>query len=260
MMIPKQKLPSLASTQSGFTLIECLLAIVIVGVLLVAVAPALVLSAATRVQARRVETATQAAQTYIDNLRAGKILPPPYGVVLKQDQTNWFNKNLLDGYAAPQGVSNWSCQLVPLTVGNTPSAENFYCKDAANKPELYCVDLDRDAGCTKGDYLVQGFRSFLPSSSNANLPDPSDDGSRGYMLGIRVYRADAMTINGPLQTTVGRGKRVATHTGGVGDRTAPFVEMTTEIRTDKTTYDSLKQRLGVQPSTPSSGSSTTPSL
>jgi prepilin-type N-terminal cleavage/methylation domain-containing protein len=246
MMIPKQKLPSFSSTQSGFTLIECLLAIVIVGVLMVAVAPALVLSAATRVQARRVELATQAAQTYIDNLRAGKIPPPPYGMPVKQDQTNWFNKNLLDGYPAPQGASNWSCQLDTLVAGATPTAANFYCKDAANKPELYCVELDRDAGCTKGDYLVQGFRSFIPSSSNANLPDPSDDGSRGYMLGIRVYRADAMTINGPLQTTVSRGKKVATHTGGVGERIAPLVETTTEIRTDKTTYDSLKQRLGVK--------------
>lgn len=258
MMIPKQKLPSFSSTQSGFTLIECLLAIVIVGVLMVAVAPALVLSAATRVQARRVEMATQAAQTYIDNLRAGKIPPPPYGIVLKQD-LNSPNQKLLDGYPAPQGVSNWSCQLDPLVAGATPTAANFYCKEANNRPELYCVDLDRDAGCTKGDYLVQGFRSFLPSSSNANLPDPSDNGSRGYMLGIRVYRADGMTVGGPLQTTISRGKRVATHTGGVGDRTAPLVETTTEIRTNNTTYDSLKQRLGVQPSTSTNGSSGTPS-
>jgi prepilin-type N-terminal cleavage/methylation domain-containing protein len=249
MMIPKQKLPSLASAQSGFTLIECLLAIVIVGVMMVAVAPALVLSAATRVQARRVEMATQAAQTYVDNLRAEKIPPPPYGIVLTQD-LNSPNQKLLNGYPAPQGASSWSCQLTPLAAGATPTAANFYCKDAANKPELYCVDFDRDAGCTKGDYLVQGFRSFYP--------DTSDDGTRGYLLGIRVYRADAMTINGRLQTTVARGgKRVATHTGGVGDRTAPLVEMTTEIRTKQTTYDSLKQRLGVQPSTSTNGSSST---
>lgn len=228
---------------------------------MVAVAPALVVASATRVQARRVELATQAAQTYIDALRAGKIPPPPYGVILKQDQTNNFNKNWLDGYPAPQG-GRLTCPSTPAPVGTQPIRANlaqFYCKDASSNPdpELYCVEFDRDAGCTKGDYIVQGFRSFLPNSTNPALPDTSDvEGTQGYMLGVRVYRQDAMTFNGALQTTVARGnKKVAAYTGGAGDRTAPLVEMTTAIRTDKTTYDSLKQRLGVKSDT----TTTTPS-
>jgi prepilin-type N-terminal cleavage/methylation domain-containing protein len=259
MMIPKQKLLSLPSTESGFTLIECLIAIIIVGALMVAIAPAVVLSTATRVQARRVELATQAAQFYIDGLRSGRIPPPPYGVVMKPDLTqNPSQTNLLTTFPAPKGKGG---ALIPPTsagAGVTPTAENVYYKDGNDYPYLYCVDLDREAGCTKGDYVVQGFRSFLPSASNPALPDPSDKGQLGYMLGIRVYRADAMSINGNLKTTVdsqGKSRKMATYTGGAGDRTAPLVETTAQIRTDQTSYESLKDRLGVKSDRPSSSQS-----
>jgi type II secretory pathway pseudopilin PulG len=42
---------------------------------MVGIAPVLVLSVATRVQARRVELGTQAARTYIDGVRSGKNYP-----------------------------------------------------------------------------------------------------------------------------------------------------------------------------------------
>jgi prepilin-type N-terminal cleavage/methylation domain-containing protein len=253
MMTPKQKLLILSSTQSGFTLIECLIAILIVGVLMVAVAPALVVASATRVQARRVELATQAAQTYIDGLRAQKIPPPPYGIVMNLNQQTNTGSQTLKDFTAPKGGS-WPLDCPnPPSISDIPTVENvdkFYCKDANGYAYLYCVDLDskpNNADCTKGDYIVQGFRSFS---------DLNDKGELGYMLGLRVYRADAMTFNGTLQTTVGRGnKKVAAYTGGAGDRTAPLVEMTTAIRTDKTTYETLKKRLGVKSDPPPSGSS-----
>jgi prepilin-type N-terminal cleavage/methylation domain-containing protein len=257
MMIPKQKLPSPPSTQSGFTLIECLLAIIIVAVLLVAVAPALVLSVATRVQARRVELATQSAQTYIDGLRAGKIPPPPYGVVIKPipNQPGSYT-SFLNSFTPPRG-GVLTCPTPP-TPATLLTPVNYYCKDAKGYPYLYCVDLDDkpnlDGNCTRGDYLVQGFRSFIPMVGNPSEPDPSDNGSLGYTLGIRVYRADAMNINGDLKTTVdpqdpqGRSRKVATFTGGAGDRSAPLVETTTEIRPAQSSYESLKQRLGLSKS------------
>jgi prepilin-type N-terminal cleavage/methylation domain-containing protein len=78
---PKQLFPP--ETQSGFTIIECLLAIILVSILLTAIAPVIALSVATRVQARRVEQATQAAKSYIDGVRAGKITPPQNIVLVK---------------------------------------------------------------------------------------------------------------------------------------------------------------------------------
>ena len=65
----QQNLPQ--SGDSGYTIIESLVAMIVVSVLMIAIAPVMAYSVATRVQARRVELATQAARTYIDSLRTG---------------------------------------------------------------------------------------------------------------------------------------------------------------------------------------------
>src|SRR6476469_3620673 len=51
---------------SGYTIIESLVAMIVVSVLMIAIAPVMAYSVATRVQARRIELATQAASAYID--------------------------------------------------------------------------------------------------------------------------------------------------------------------------------------------------
>lgn len=78
--------------------------------------------------------------------------------------------------------------------------------------------------------LVQAFRLNLAST----------DANKGYSLGLRVYGADAFKENGTLD----KGEKQATFTGGLGDRKAPLVEMTTEIFVaDKTKYRDLCARL-----------------
>jgi len=52
MITPKQ------ASQFGFTIVESLMAIVVVAILMTAISPVIILSVATRVQARRVELAT----------------------------------------------------------------------------------------------------------------------------------------------------------------------------------------------------------
>ena len=61
------------SRDGGYTIIESLVAMIVVSVLMIAIAPVMAFSVATRVQARRMELATQAARTYIDALRTGAI-------------------------------------------------------------------------------------------------------------------------------------------------------------------------------------------
>ena len=63
------------SRDGGYTIIESLVAMIVVSVLMIAIAPVMAFSVATRVQARRVELATQAARGYIDSLRTGAIKP-----------------------------------------------------------------------------------------------------------------------------------------------------------------------------------------
>ncbi|MGB3135738.1 MAG: prepilin-type N-terminal cleavage/methylation domain-containing protein [Nodosilinea sp.] len=60
---------SLAQGQEGLSLIECLVAIVIVGLVASSIAPALVISVATRVQSQKAEQALELAQSEIDRVR-----------------------------------------------------------------------------------------------------------------------------------------------------------------------------------------------
>lgn len=210
-MITRKLQLTAQSSKSGFTIVESLVAIVVVGVLMTAIAPVIALAVGTRVQARRVELATQAARAYIDGIRSGAIAPPTTTVALAT------SKYILN--SAP----------VPTTLAS-----------------LYCIDLDNldgdgisfgdaDNGCSSSsvqDLGVQAFRS--------KVSDATTDPQKGYRLGVRVYRADAFSDS----TALTKGKTQATFTGGLGDRKKPLVEMTTEIITDQTQLRDLCDRFG----------------
>lgn len=153
MMHRKQKQHSPQSSQAGFTIIESLLAIVIVTVLMVAIGPVVFISVAARVQAKRVERATEAAKTYIDGVSAGSIKPPAVTVP---------NSSSLNNARLP-------------TPGNFPSRVDW-----SSPSGFYCVDLDKTANCSNSsssDLVIQAFRTAGPAD-------------QGYRLGVRVYRAD----------------------------------------------------------------------
>src|SRR4028118_656510 len=63
------------SQEAGYTIIGSLVAMIVVSVLMIAIAPVMAFSVATRVQAKRIEMATQAAKTYIEALRSGALKP-----------------------------------------------------------------------------------------------------------------------------------------------------------------------------------------
>ncbi len=194
------------SRDGGYTIIESLVAMIVVSVLMIAIAPVMAFSVATRVQARRVELATQAARTYIDALRTGAIQ----------------KTGSIPGFpiAAPDN------DLVGARV--------------PNKDETYCVDMDGgvcDASSNKA-FRVQG--AWL----NKDVAAAADPTSKGYQLLVRVYRADSFAQgaqalkapkDGPKQSIVG---------SGLGDKTMPVVEMSTEIpATGDPSYKSISDRL-----------------
>jgi hypothetical protein len=80
----------------------------------------------------------------------------------------------------------------------------------------------------------------------AALPPTSSDANDGYRLGLRVYRANAFEDSGSLKNNDSVNKVTqTTFTGGLGDRKAPLIEMTTEIFvTNQTTYQNFCDRLG----------------
>ncbi len=206
--------------QAGFTIIESLVAIIVVAILMSAIAPAIVFSVATRVQARRVELATQAARSYLDGIRTGAIAAPPtVPTESKLTTTEYF----LGKVSVPTSGSL-----------NCPTA-NAYCTAPVG---VYCVDLD-GGGCTTDsfrDFVIQGFRSYLTATTD----DPAD----GYRLGLRVYRADGFRDSGSLLKNDPTRVSQSPVTAGMGKRKAPLVEMTTQISTSGTSYRDLCTRLG----------------
>jgi len=185
--------------QSGFTIIESLVAILMVTILLAAIAPVIVLSAATRLQAKRIEVAVDAAKKYIDGLRSGEI-------------------------TAPSAASSNISSVTPPPGGSLTCASNSYCTaPSASNYSLFCVNDVDSSGCTSSvlkGFVIQAFR-YNPSSSST---------STVYQLGVRVYRPDAFADSTTLKTSSNtNGVKSSTYTGGLGDRKAPLLEMTTDI-------------------------------
>lgn len=254
----KRILVARAKRDGGFTIVESLLAIIIVGILLVGIAPVVVLSVATRIQARRVESATQAARTYIEGTRATSIQAPNSRVFLEQRTLeNSTGGVLFDGAVEPPPVDVLSgCLTQTAAKGNVKCKTNGYVLNDidSTKPSLYCFDVDGDGVCSVDslqDMIVQAFRS-------TTISDPSStvlDAEQGYILGVRVYRADGFDGGASLKASnATENQKGSTFGGGLGDKKAPLVEITTDITirgSDVTKlFPNLCTRLGNAPPPP----------
>ena len=217
------------SSEAGFSIIESLVAIIVVAILLVAIAPVLSLSVATRVQARRVELATQAAKAYIEGVRAGSIVAPNYAVTLTEvnSTTKAFDPQRLT-------FANESAPSSTLPSCGTSATDFPYCTNSTTS-SLYCIDRD-GSGCANTsvqDLVVQAFRSTTTGGT----------ADQGYLLAVRVYRADAFN-GGTLKTMKANNTKSNTYASGLGDRQAPLVEITSEIVSKKTKYQDYCTRFG----------------
>jgi type II secretory pathway pseudopilin PulG len=181
------------SQEGGYTIIESLVAMIVVSVLMIAIAPVMAFSVATRVQAKRIEMATQAAKTYMDALSSGALKP----------RTN--------GFPAPSTTDN------KLEENPAPGSGSINA--------LYCIDKDGN-GCTSDsnqDLVVQGYYFN-------NLPTTTDPAKTGYSLIVRVYRANSFASGvGTLKTQNDLKSQQGTTTAGLGNLKAPLVEIRTEI-------------------------------
>lgn len=225
-------MPTSQQQPSGFTIVESLVAIVIVSVLMTAITPVIAISVANRVQARRVELATQAAKSYIDGIASRVIESPRHVVALDEldDNKNFISQRFTFVGVAPPATGGLTCQTTVV---------NSYCWNTLTS-SLYCIDLDGN-GCSSDsvqDMVIQAFRSATPSTTDL-------DG--GYILGIRVYRADGFSDRTPLVKSDPETKRTQmTSTQGLGNLKAPLVEMSTEMAPDEATFRDFCDRLGCQ--------------
>ena len=215
----------LQAIEGGFTIIESLVALLVVSILLVAIAPVLSLSVATRVQSKRIELATQAARSYIDGVKTKKILAP----------SGPTTATTLTATSAPTATGTLTCATTSTPTTTTP-VESKFCSTPTppTGTSLYCVDFDGSGTCENTsvtDMVVQGFR---PNNN------PS---TAGYALGVRVYRADAFNDSvALLKSNSLPNNKQATFTGGIGQRKVPLVEITTDINDTVPKYSDLCAR------------------
>ncbi|MEH2401144.1 hormogonium polysaccharide secretion pseudopilin HpsB [Nostoc sp.] len=238
MIKPKPQQVTQPSGESGFTIIESLIALLVVAILLTAIAPVIVLATATRVQSRRVELSTQAAKTFIDGIRTGAITAPS-AVTTLAAPTSAAPRRVSDVAAVAAVAATGTTPAIPATAAVTGRPQDYLINTTNMAPPtsatgLYCFNKNGQLNppdCTSDLFYIQAGRIVQSTGVND-----------GYRLGIRVYRADA---DFPLTASTVDTKNTQTpFTGGLGSRKAPLIEMTTDIGNSTTTFQALCQRLG----------------
>jgi len=235
---PRQGEKSPPASQSGFTIIESLVAIIVVTILMIGLAPVITLSVATRVQASRVEQATQAARSYLDGVRTGAI---SFGPTDDEDEEGTHDAITED----TAGDADDNLNEVPAPTKATPNcADNQYCRQPTqNDAVFYCVDGDKDGQCNSfQDFIIQAFGKIPTQGGDPNRVYPS------YKLGVRVYRADAFTSD--ITQDFDKDDTQSSFTGGIGlsSTQAPLVIMSTEVAVEEgnmSVYRDICQNAGI---------------
>ena len=205
------------SGESGFTILEALVALIIASIMLIGISPLVVISASARVQARRIDLATQAGRSYIDGLRSNSIPPPSTVTDLTQTAPAL-------GVGPPTGL---------------PSDSGA------------CLDKNLNSiSCTDNPFLViQAMRNGPEPAGDSDGDGKDGPISEGYCVAIRVYRGDAFDGGAsPTQTQVFKNSLT-------NSKDYPVVVMRAEILT-QASFKSYAERFpaGGAPEDPREGS------
>ncbi|NJM45526.1 MAG: type II secretion system protein [Alkalinema sp. RU_4_3] len=167
-----------AGQTSGFTLVESLVAVIIVSITVVSVLPPIFWATATRVQNRRAEQAVQLAQGEIERVRTlvergnytAADLPPTDG-----------STDLRATATAPPATASG---IIRSTTANCKSTND--AQQPTGVAQYIAMDTDPNNGC-KPEFMVQVFRSV------GTIPDGSAPGSppSAFSMGVRVYAEPA---------------------------------------------------------------------
>ncbi|MDB9320538.1 hormogonium polysaccharide secretion pseudopilin HpsB [Nodularia spumigena CS-591/04] len=226
---PQRKTSS--SSDSGFTIIESLLGVVVVAILLASISPVLVMSTAMRVQSRRTEKATQAANTFIDGVRIGSIKAPG-----EYDPANKIELDLVTTTNQRTLEENLiTLQKMPAP-GSATDADLYFVKSDGT----ICKPFGANDCTKKPD---SPFEEFFIQARQIIATDGDND---GYRLALRVYRGD-VDFSEDLLASDGTNKKTSSVvTAGLGNKQAPAVERTVDISNINTSFGALCQRFGTK--------------
>ena len=205
-------------TDTGFTLLESLMAVAVVSILLVGIAPMVALSTAARVNARRVDQATQAGKGYIEAVR-GKVYDTAKFPASLRSSVNTQGQYVFD-VPAPTTATFSVPSGCTLNIAD-PTQNNI---DGGRVPGV-CVDTNGNGFSVDDpqDLVVQPMRSG--GTDSQKLAD------EGFWLAVRVYRADAFATGvTPLKGTEPEcATSKLAFVGTTGSKVCPIVTMRSQI-------------------------------
>ena len=216
---------------AGFTIMESLIAMVVVSSLMLAISPVLILSASTRVQSRRVELSAQIARSFIDGVRSGRI---------RAEDITPVNININQNALSSRNITN-------STDGYLISSASMAAPTSETKKDLYCVQSDGTIlppDCSSNQNNLFYIQAGRTSINNSGTND-------GYRLAVRVYRKDIDFEKTVLANTNNTKNTQAVV--GSGNKQAPLVEIIADIANNNTSFTDLCNRLGFR-----AGSATIP--
>ena len=199
-----------SASEKGLTLIECLVAIVIISITVVAITPPIFVATASRIQSRRAEQANAIAQAEIDRIRTivergskytANELPASGGTGVAKDinPATGVNTDLI----ASLGACNGKTKYPEATATPTATAT-----------QVIPVDVDGDC---KPEFAMQVFRSndCTPASLVGVTPPYA------FTAGVRVYGYE---VGNPMSKLSPVRARLGITAGRGGDNSASGAE------------------------------------
>jgi type II secretory pathway pseudopilin PulG len=182
----------------GLTLMESLVAILMISAVMVAITPPIFLAVATRVQNRRAEQAVQLAHGQIDQVR----------VLMEQGVANekQLPKKVEGNIANVPALQNIHDDLQSTNFNCSTYDKNYNPQNPTQLDGTTGLPTDINGDCNP-DFLVQIFRT-----NDRTLPD--NDIPIVFLMGVRVYSIVAKdnignlkTSRASLQLTMGNGQQ-----------------------------------------------------
>ncbi len=174
-------------SESGFTLIEGLVAIIIVSITVISITPPIFWATASRAQTRRAEQALQLAQGEIDRVRALVERQPENIKLTDLPPSTGTNEETVRTSVDTPNVAKTTNMVTTASLAKCANRDDSLDAGITTDPKQF-IQVDINADC-EVDFLVQTFRSNgLNNEGNAVL---TGQAPAGFVMGVRVYSAVA---------------------------------------------------------------------
>lgn len=182
-------------SDAGLTLIESLIAMVVIAITMVSITPPIFWAVASRVQTQRAEQALKLAQGEIDRVRVlaernqtgttqftGNLLPPRVEGATETEVRNRSSNK----FPAPETAK--AARVMSKRICGTNGADNDDGTFADAIGKFVRVDVDGDC---KTDFLVQSFRSQGLDQNGKAFTGEAGQTLSAFVMGVRVYSSVA---------------------------------------------------------------------